>query len=810
MSAAACGCCELGPSPTPRPIHNRPGLAEIEYRVGAYPDFRAAMLARLARRPELAAWTAREEDDYGMVVLDLWSYLADILTFYQERTANEAFLRTARLRGSLRRLAGLIGYVPSPGLAAGALLAFTLDPGRRLTLEQGTRVQSVPGDEQGAKPQKFETDEPLDARAEFGSVPVWPLPTGSTQPGEHSAVVAPASPESPTPPVGSELIFHALDSGIVERRRVTGVGKRRGQTELRWEPPRRGDSPAVISPMRRSLRLFGHDAPPRWLPSYLDENGDLQLVEVPVGTTQEVAGHSFDYTIDLEPTRILALDAEYEGLAAGALLLVPSASAGESVVATVTRVRSGPAARGPLAGTVTLVELDADTPPIADVRTVELYEVGKELSLAVPRPGELVGSHLLAEWDGRPPLERGRWIILADRSGAAHAASVVSSKPGTVGGEAPDPDHLEIEFAPALPSSLDPDSTRMYANVAVASHGERVADELLGKGDASAFQTLRLAKAPVTQRLAPGGGRSAGSSLRVRVGGLRWHGRDSLYGAGPDERVFVAQVDDSGRTAVRFGGESARPATGAEIRAEYRHGLGAAGNVPAGALNVPLDRPAGLRSVVNPLPAVGGRDPEELKALRLNAPGSVRTFGRIVSLRDFEDQARATGLVEKARASWSRQGSEPLVALTVAGPGGTQLSDKLRDDLATDLDARRDPNRRLRIDDHVDVAIAVSARIVARHPDRSGEDVAAAAGQALERLFAFEARELGQPVHLSDVFAALQGAPGVVGVDVDRFGYLDPAAWVAHEVAEVVVAERLPIGPGELAALAAKSEVSAE
>ena len=64
-------------------------------------------------------WTARGSDDYGIALLEMWAYLADILTFYQERIANEAFLRTALLRASVLRLAALLDYRPAPGVAAG-------------------------------------------------------------------------------------------------------------------------------------------------------------------------------------------------------------------------------------------------------------------------------------------------------------------------------------------------------------------------------------------------------------------------------------------------------------------------------------------------------------------------------------------------------------------------------------------------------------------------------------------------------------------------------------------------------------------
>ena len=43
---------------------------------------------------------------------------------------------------------------------------------------------------------------------------------------------------------------------------------------------------------------------------------------------------------------------------------------------------------------------------------------------------------------------------------------------------------------------------------------------------------------------------------------------------------------------------------------------------------------------INPTAANGGADPESRDQSRTNAPNTVRTFGRIVSLQDFADQAR--------------------------------------------------------------------------------------------------------------------------------------------------------------------------
>ena len=109
MKADTCGCCEL-PASTPLLALNRPGLSAIAFRVGTYASFRQSMLQRIARMQALSALQTRSDDDYAITLLDMWATVADVLTFYQERIANEGYLRTARLRDSVLRMARLLDY----------------------------------------------------------------------------------------------------------------------------------------------------------------------------------------------------------------------------------------------------------------------------------------------------------------------------------------------------------------------------------------------------------------------------------------------------------------------------------------------------------------------------------------------------------------------------------------------------------------------------------------------------------------------------------------------------------------------------
>jgi hypothetical protein len=162
---------------------NRPGLASIDYRIGTYPTFLERMLERVHRqtvppktgseppRP-LQNLHARDSDDPAIAMLDAWATVADVLTFYQERIANEHYMRTALEHRSVTELARLIGYEPDPGVAASARLAFSVDDSpqgpRVAEVPAGTQVQSVP--EKGELPQTFETDSDFQARPEWNAL----------------------------------------------------------------------------------------------------------------------------------------------------------------------------------------------------------------------------------------------------------------------------------------------------------------------------------------------------------------------------------------------------------------------------------------------------------------------------------------------------------------------------------------------------------------------------------------------------------------------------------------------------------------
>ncbi|WP_321930954.1 putative baseplate assembly protein [Paraburkholderia guartelaensis] len=173
-----CGCCTGTAVTVPAPETNLPGLAALSYRVGTYAGFFDTMLAQLSQVPihvpsagqsgtdqltPLTKLTTRDPSDPSIALLDAWAVVGDVLTFYQERIANEGFLPTAIERRSLIELARLIGYRPRSGVAASVRLAFTVSAGFSGVLPAGTRAQSVPSGS-SATPQFYETSADLATR----------------------------------------------------------------------------------------------------------------------------------------------------------------------------------------------------------------------------------------------------------------------------------------------------------------------------------------------------------------------------------------------------------------------------------------------------------------------------------------------------------------------------------------------------------------------------------------------------------------------------------------------------------------------
>lgn len=816
-----CGCCDGVEPSTPVAIENRAGLSAVAYRCGTHAQFKESMLAALSSsaHPALGGLATRDDDDFSIALLDAWATTADVLTFYQERIAQESFLRTATERRSLLELGRLIGYELRPGVAASTYLAFTMETAAGAppvtTIEIGNKAQSIPGPNE--KPQIFETIENIEARPEWNTMPV-----RQTQPQVIDATTSAVFLQGLATNLrkGDSVLFIGPDTPGAIRAwdlcRVAAVEleteRKRTRVALSERPSHFAAVPGrsvQVFAMRLRASLFGYNAPDRRvLPDTTLENFDEPAT---ISSSAGTIGRDItDVAIALGPQdwpfklsgNTVDLDTTYPAITAGSwITLVSAGTRALGLVSAVTETgRTDYALTGKVTRlTVTLVA-SPDVSGVADfgggsLRSTVVLGDSQELALAEePVPPTVSGPALVLaqRLDGFRPS---RLLAITGRRPVTGApfSGVVTLVAVAVANE-----FTALTFTPALPE-LQVESIRVNANVALATQGETVS-EILGSADASEpFQRFALKQPPLTFVRAPGAG-GARSTLQVRVNDVLWQEVPTLYGRGPNEHVYVTRTADDGVTSVQFGDgvTGARPPSGQDnVRASYRRGMGREGLVKTDQLSLLLTRPLGLKGVTNPSPGEGAADREQLVDAQRNAPLSVLTLDRIVSLQDYEDFVRAFAGIAKARASWTWDGERRGVFVTVAGAGGDEIDmagDFGRNLLAA-IQQASVPGVPVRVQSYRKAAglFTIRARVKI-DPAHESDRVIAAVRSALERKFSFDAREFGQPVILSEAIAAMQSVAGVEAVDVDEFRRLEPVPKPALEPASLAtVAPRLAI-----------------
>lgn len=939
-----CDCCATDES-TPG-VHNGPGLPALAYRVSTYDGFLQRMLAQLSRervedaanvfRYPLATLTTRDADDPAIALLDAWAIVGHVLTFYQERIANEGFLRTATERRSIHALAGLIGYQLNPGVAASAHLAFEVDtavgapPTARVPA--GMRVQSVPG--QGELPQPFEVANEVTARVEWNRLRPRQLRPqelaisggklmmldvsvglGADAPPVDVTTVHPLDLDLPLPASGmvkaaevNTIYIAGTASGLKLGDVVLIVGKRNtsGATEQTLPKVVRGVEPQDAL-NRTRIDFEGPQPKPLGYAVSLNKLAavSLQATSLNAASANAVAGATFSeqalgaygavqawtmpalvnyyyqtYTV-VEPKVKLppaapgafALRSRLGFFGHNAPALVPQAGNGGMVAQDlsstpiwrtggtdaflertvsgitndswlvlelarqytpfrITTTNEASLAEFGLSGKSTGVVLDAGVTKDNKfrVRTTTAHVQSERLALAqLPIEAEIgkgTGEEAQLTLDRLVlNLQLGQALALtgerADLTGVIASEIVVLADIQHSGGFTTlffDPPGLKFRYVR--------NTVGLNANVALATHGETVI-EVLGSGKGSLpHQTFTLKRSPLTYT-SSASATGAESSLDVRVNGLLWEESPELFDQEPTSERYIVRIADSGAVSVVFGDgdRGARLPTGVEnVVATYRSGIGAAGMVGADRVTLMTTRPLGIRAVTNPLPASGGADPEQADDARANAPLTVLAMGRIVSLRDAADFARAFAGIGKTKAVSLWRGSAQWVHLTVAASvaapvdaGATTILPDFRVDLGSPLgrnlsdaiDAYKEPSMHLRLDSYQPLYFDVAAK-VAIDPRFEWTVVEAALRAALLKAFSFQARGFGQSVSVAEVVRVVHSVAGIVFVDVDVLRRFDQTApdlpvngsltagdvqWPEHQLEPAALAQLLLINP---------------
>lgn len=630
-------CCPCDQLKHPSKPEIPAGLTTLPRQLAGFPEYRLALLRDIPTHGPLTLWRARQGNDLGIMLLEMWAYVLDILSFYDERIANETYLRTAIRQASLYKLVQLIGYRPRPALAATVVLAAIAEGKQPVTLPPRTGFRSDAFEDE--PPQIFETEIEQ-----------------TIHPFSNEWTLAEVRDPFPN---NNELLLELNTARLAEEELVL----LRWGTNLHVSRVTRTETITALDE-NSYIKVDLEQTPP------LNPSVELENVDV-LTPTLSASPSLFSIPPVASPffsiPAIIVLDTIYPQFGDEDPVIIQW---GNDFLAT-TIFDAGridvpvtePVTEGDPVPTVpsTVIGLNASLPEewvSNPSRLIVHFQMVKGGILTREAKTRLKASDFLPS--GIPiasivePLPESTptagQLLLQDANDNGllvdGGVTITDQGEGTVTLDADPP-----AFDPALRAPV-----KVFGNLIAASRGETVFDEVLGSGDAAqSFQSFTLKKKPLTYLNDPSAPDLRRSTLEVRVNGIKWTEVPSFFGANPQDEVYIVRQDDEQETTITFGDgiTGAQVPTGLNnVTATYRFGAGAA-KPPAGAIAQVAKPVEGLRRVVSPVAPGGGKEGDRPQDIRRNAPTSALTLGRAVSIQDFEALAREFGGVVNARAEWA-------------------------------------------------------------------------------------------------------------------------------------------------------------
>lgn len=184
-------------------------------------------------------------------------------------------------------------------------------------------------------------------------------------------------------------------------------------------------------------------------------------------------------------------------------------------------------------------------------------------------------------------------------------------------------------------------STLGQASV-TATQGLTITDEIVTySATGEPNQVYQLKTAPVIQ-----------STVSVTVDYINYERTQYLIDFPGSAPAFTVFTDEDNISFIQFGDNIGGkiPPLGKIIRATYRVGGGAEGNVSEGSLTDILNLNVSGLTVTNQSSAGGGEDVETTDSIKVNAPISIKSLSRAVSLNDYSSLALQVSGIAKANS----------------------------------------------------------------------------------------------------------------------------------------------------------------
>ena len=352
-------------------------------------------------------------------------------------------------------------------------------------------------------------------------------------------------------------------------------------------------------------------------------------------------------------------------------------------------------------------------------------------------------------------LAAGRRLLI-EKKGDAFLETVLSKIEGA-----------KVTLSPALPwgGGYTVDNTLLRANVVSAGHGENKPSKVLGSGDATRSNQSFVLKVGevsfVADATQPTGVRA---DIEISVDGRIWEQVGSLNDSEPTDHHYTVQMTEQGYLKVIFGdGSHGRRLPGGtnNVRITCRTGTGSRGNLEAGSLEKIVKPHPLVKSAHHYTDSTGGNDMEGSSSMRDNAPATVLTLERAVSLNDFANLAVSHSSVRQARAfALPPMGRNERIKVVVV-PAGSTLSNDLKKSLQDFLLNNAIPGIALQVEQYQPLYFVLNVLIRVKSDEYEPDTVKKEVRSRLSTSFSVDQRQISRPLYLSEVYQTVEATTGV-------------------------------------------------
>ncbi len=382
-------------------------------------------------------------------------------------------------------------------------------------------------------------------------------------------------------------------------------------------------------------------------------------------------------------------------------------------------------------------------------------------------------------------LEIGRELIVAGQDDAMQV---------TVKEVFSDPQQFKnapaIKVAPAIPGSELAGSgttenytryhTKIYGNVAASGHGESQNEKILGAGDATrSNQQFDFEVAEVSFITDGNFASGVRAAVEIAADNRTWQQVPTLNDSEPEDPHYVVRMKEDGTLTITFGdGHHGRrlPSGTNNVRIKHRIGVGLSGNLAPYSLEKEVKPHPLIDSLLQPMASTGGNDMESADSMRANAPASVLTIERAVSVTDFTHLAAGNSSVWQARAFRlpPGPGRADRIEVAIVPAGGGSLG-TLGETLTDFLTAHALPGVQVSIVAFQAIILDLTLTLRIKEDEFDPDFVAEAVRQAVLKAFTLEKAKLGEPLFRSQVFEIVEAVAGVENCrcEINPYGFRD-------------------------------------